>query len=323
MSWPLSPEGCYRLLDVVNGVEGSTKCDMEESKLRATFVIHVMSMVVIVLITYVVIAKTVGMRRFGSYEALPTLSTRDPTRLGKSGRVFGFFKQKGQHRLLVYKFMNNGDLGNFLFGILRPDWNLRAKIAFGIARGLLYLHKECSSQIIHCDIKPQNILLEDYITPRISDFGLAKLLLSDQSRTRTVIRGTKGYVAAEWFRNMAITTKVDVYSLCVMLLEIICCRKSVDLKLDGEERAILTDWAYDCYREGKLDALVENDTEAMSDLGRMERLVKVAIWCIQEELSLRPTMKKVTLMLEGTVEVPMPPCPCPFSYVSSIINVPE
>ncbi|KAF8396073.1 hypothetical protein HHK36_017685 [Tetracentron sinense] len=237
-------------------------------------------------------------------------------------RLLGFCDE-GQHRLLVYEFMNNGDLAHFLFGIMKPDWNLRIKIAFGIARGLLYLHEECSSQIIHCDIKPQNILLDDYFTPRISDFGLAKLLLSDQSRTRTGIRGTKGYVAAEWFRNMPITAKVDVYSFGVMLLEIICCRKSVDAEVSGEERAILTDWAYDCYREGKLDALVENDIEAMSDMRRLERLVKVAIWCIQEEPSLRPTMKKVTQMLEGIIEVAVPPCPCPFSYVSSSINMPE
>ncbi|KAF8396071.1 hypothetical protein HHK36_017683 [Tetracentron sinense] len=210
-----------------------------------------------------------------------------------------------------------------LLGFCNEIGTYESELHIGIARGLMYLHEECSSQIIHCDIKPQNILLDDYFTTRISDFGLAKLLLTDRSRTHTTIRGTKGYVAAEWFRNMPITTKVDVYSFGVMLLEIICCRKSVDTEVSGEERGILTDWAYDCYRKGKIDALVENDTEAMSDMRRLESLVKVAIRCIQEEPALRPTMKNVTLMLEGIVEVLVPSCPCPFSYVSSTINVPE
>nr|DAD29983.1 TPA_asm: hypothetical protein HUJ06_031451 [Nelumbo nucifera] len=227
-------------------------------------------------------------------------------------RLLGFCME-GQHRLLVYEFMSNGTLASFLFGISKPDWNQRVQIAFGIARGLMYLHEECSTQIIHCDIKPQNILLDDYYTARISDFGLAKLMMTNQSRTRTTIRGTKGYVAPEWFRSMPITVKVDVYSYGVMLLEIICCRKSVELEMGSEEEAILTDWAYDCYQHGRLDALVENDTDAMNDMIRLERLVKVAIWCIHEEPSLRPTMKKVTQMLEGITEVSIPPCPFPFS----------
>ncbi|XP_042514326.1 G-type lectin S-receptor-like serine/threonine-protein kinase LECRK2 [Macadamia integrifolia] len=225
------------------------------------------------------------------------------------------FCEEGQHRLLVYEFMSNGSLASFLFGSSRPDWNQRTQIAFGIARGLMYLHEECSVQIIHCDIKPQNILLDDSYTARISDFGLAKLLMTDQSRTNTAIRGTKGYVASEWFRHMPITVKVDVYSFGVMLLEIICCRRSVDLEIGDDERSILTDWAYDCYRDGRLDALVENDMEAINDIGRLERLLKVAIWCIQEEPSLRPTMKKVVQMLEGIVEVYVPPHPYLFNQV--------
>ncbi|XP_043693348.1 G-type lectin S-receptor-like serine/threonine-protein kinase LECRK2 [Telopea speciosissima] len=227
-------------------------------------------------------------------------------------KLVGFCEEQ-QHRLLVYEFMSNGSLASFLFGTSRPDWNQRTQIAFGIARGLTYLHEECSIQIIHCDIKPQNILLDDCYTARISDFGLAKLLMTDQSRTNTAIRGTKGYVAPEWFRHMPITVKVDVYSFGVMLLEIICCRKCVELEMGGDERAILTDWAYDCYREGRLDALVENDIEAMNNMGRLERLLKVAIWCIQEEPSLRPTMRKVVLMLEGITEVSVPPHPYLFS----------
>ncbi|GAY49922.1 hypothetical protein CUMW_122780 [Citrus unshiu] len=220
-------------------------------------------------------------------------------------RLLGFCDE-GQNRLLVYEFLNNGTLASFLFGNLKPSWNLRTNIAFQIARGLL-------AQIIHCDIKPQNILLDDYYNARISDFGLAKLLTLNQSKAiKTAIRGTKGYVAPEWFRNSTITAKVDVYSFGVLLLEIISCRKSFDIEM-GEEYAILTDWAFDCYRNGKLDDLVEGDTEAMNDIKCTEKLVMVSIWCIQEDPSLRPTMRKVSQMLEGVVEVDVPPNPSPFS----------
>ncbi|KAL2486024.1 receptor-like protein kinase 1 [Abeliophyllum distichum] len=135
---------------------------------------------------------------------------------------------EGQNRLLVYEFMSNGSLSNFLFQSARPNWYKRLQIAFATARGLCYLHEECNNQIIHCDMKPQNVLLGESFTAKISDFGIAKLLKPDQSRTTTGIRGTKGYVAP-------------------------------------------------------------------------------AIWCIQEDPVLRPTMKRVVQLMEGSVEVPIPP----------------
>ncbi|RWW73522.1 hypothetical protein BHE74_00018587, partial [Ensete ventricosum] len=230
-------------------------------------------------------------------------------------RLVGFCYQ-GADRLLVYEFMSNGSLMALLSRDVRPSWDQRVQIALGIARGLLYLHEECISQIIHCDIKPQNVLLDDNLVPRISDFGLAKLLKTDQTRTKTDIRGTKGYVAPEWFKNAGVTAKVDVYSFGVMLLEIICCRRNVDLELGEAEEAILTFWVNDRFRDGRLASIVEGDEEATLDMKRMERFVKVALWCIQEEPSMRPTMHKVAQMLDGTVAVPVPPDPS--SYISSL-----
>ncbi|CAL9129961.1 unnamed protein product [Musa textilis] len=232
-------------------------------------------------------------------------------------RLVGFCCQ-GADRLLVYEFMSNGSLMALLSGEVRPSWDQRVQIALGIARGLLYLHEECISQIIHCDIKPQNVLLDDNLVPRIADFGLAKLLKTDQTRTKTDIRGTKGYVAPEWFKNAGVTAKVDVYSFGVMLLEIICCRRNVDLELGEAEEAILTFWANDRFRDGRLDLLVEGDEEATLDMRRVDRFVRVALWCIQEEPSMRPTMHKVAQMLDGTVAVPIPPDPS--SYISSLLE---
>ncbi|GLU23656.1 hypothetical protein SLE2022_396450 [Rubroshorea leprosula] len=235
-------------------------------------------------------------------------------------RLFGYCDED-ENRLLVSELMQNGSVASFLFGVLRPSWKQRLQIATGIARGLTYLHEECSTQIIHCDIKPQNILLDDSFTAKISDFGLAKLLINSKSHTLTGIRGTKGYVAPEWFRSTPITVKVDVYSFGVMLLEIFCCRRYVELEMD--EAAILTEWPYDCYSEGNLGKLVENDEEAINDIGRVEMLVKVAMWCVQDEPSQWPKMRTVTMMLEGALLVPAPLCPFLYSFKpkdSSIIN---
>ncbi|PQM38490.1 G-type lectin S-receptor-like serine/threonine-protein kinase RLK1 [Prunus yedoensis var. nudiflora] len=227
-------------------------------------------------------------------------------------RLLGYCDE-GQQRLLVYELLSNGTLASFLFADVKPSWGQRMEIAYGIAKGLEYLHEECSTPIIHCDIKPQNILLDDYYTAWISDFGLAKLLMMNQSHTHTAIRGTKGYVAPEWFSNMPITTKVDVYSFGVVLLEIICCRRSIDVENNCEEKAILTNWVYDCYQEGKTDAVLDHETEALLDKKNLEKSVMVAIWCIQEDPSLRPTMRKVVQMLEGVVEVRAPPCPSSYT----------
>ncbi|KAK4262560.1 hypothetical protein QN277_028108 [Acacia crassicarpa] len=225
-------------------------------------------------------------------------------------RLIGFCDE-GVQRVLVYEFMSNGSLADILFAKFKPNWNVRVNFALGIARGLHYLHEECDTPIIHCDIKPQNILIDENMRAKISDFGLAKLLYSDKSGTLTMIRGTRGYVAPEWYKNTPVTTKVDVYSYGVMLLEIICCRKSVEMDLDKVEKskAILTNWAYDCYMERRIEVLVESDEEALADIGRVKKWVMIAIWCIQDNPEIRPSVKTVMHMLEGLVEVPSPPSP--------------
>ncbi|KAK6925696.1 Bulb-type lectin domain [Dillenia turbinata] len=226
------------------------------------------------------------------------------------------FCNEGPHHILVYEFMSNGSMADFLFGNIRPRWYQRVQIAFGTARGLSYLHDECSTQIIHCDIKPQNILLDSSFTAKISDFGISKLLKTDQTGTMTNVRGTKGYVAPEWFRSMPITVKVDVYSFGVLLLELICCRKNFETDTQDGYPVILTDRALDCYRDRNLDLLVEDDEEAKNDIVRVEKFVMITIWCIQDDPSMRPTMKKVTQMLEGAVDIPAPPEPT--SFISTL-----
>ncbi|PRQ49140.1 putative protein kinase RLK-Pelle-SD-2b family [Rosa chinensis] len=219
----------------------------------------------------------------------------------------------GPKKLLVYEYMSNGSLADILFTPGRkPYWEERMGVARNIARGFLYLHEECDTRIIHCDIKHQNILMDEYMCPKISDFGLAKLLQPEQTRTTTGIRGTKGYVAPEWHRKMPITVKADVYSFGIVLLEILCCRRNVDWSLPHDE-AILDELVYHYFESGELRKLVGDEN---IDRKQLERVVKVGLWCIQNEPSLRPSMKKVLLMLEGTVDLPVPPSPN--SFLSTI-----
>ena len=218
-------------------------------------------------------------------------------------QLLGYCRE-GSNRLLVYEYIVNGSLADVLFKQQsRPSWSERLGMARGIARGILYLHEECESQIIHCDIKPQNILIDHKGVAKISDFGLTKFLMQDQSKTDTGIRGTRGYVAPEWHKRQPVTVKADVYSYGIVLLEIICCRKSVVLDIPVEE-AILEDWVYSCYQSGALRKLVGVEEVDMDEL---EKMIKVALWCTQEDPSLRPMIKSILLMMEGITHTPNPP----------------
>ncbi|KAL3728896.1 hypothetical protein ACJRO7_033476 [Eucalyptus globulus] len=221
-------------------------------------------------------------------------------------RLLGYCAE-GTKRLLVYEFMSNGSLADLLFrSQRRPDWNERVRIALEIAKGILYLHEECDAPIIHCDIKPQNILMDDFWTAKISDFGLAKLLMPDQTRTFTGVRGTRGYMAPEWQKNTPISVKTDVYSYGIMLLEIVCCRRSMEVNVQRPEEIVLSSWVYKHFEARELEKLVWGEEIEKKSL---ENLIKVGLWCIQDEPALRPSMKCVVMMLEGITDIAVPPCP--------------
>ncbi|EOX92434.1 Receptor-like protein kinase 1, putative [Theobroma cacao] len=221
-------------------------------------------------------------------------------------RLLGYCAEDSK-RLLVYEYMGNGSLADLLFKTtMRPDWNERIRIALDVARGILYLHEECESPIIHCDIKPQNILMDDTWTAKISDFGLAKFLMGDQTRTFTGVRGTRGYMAPEWQKNTPISVKADIYSFGIVLLEIVCCRRNLDTTVSKTEEIILSNWVYRCFVEKELDKLVLGEEV---DKKNLEKMVMVALWCIQDEPALRPSIKSVVMMLEGITDISIPPCP--------------
>lgn len=224
-------------------------------------------------------------------------------------RLLGFCSE-GTKRLLVYEYMPNGSLDYHLFGgsSLSLSWNTRYQIATGVARGLTYLHEECRDCIIHCDIKPQNILLDASLIPKVADFGMAKLLGRDFSRVLTSMRGTIGYLAPEWISGEAITTKADVFSYGMMLFEIISGKRNT---LHGGTSAdkffplvVARELA-----EGGVHKLLDSEVIIDVHLGELERICKVACWCVQDSENSRPTMGEIVQILEGLVDVEMPPTP--------------
>ncbi|KAK4584911.1 hypothetical protein RGQ29_022542 [Quercus rubra] len=214
---------------------------------------------------------------------------------------------EGTRKLLVYDYMTNDSLADLLFKAKkRPLWKERVRIALEVARGIYYLHQECEVHIIHCNLKPENILMDDTWTAKISDFGLARLSVPNQTRTTMGIEGTSGYSAPEWQKNALISVKADIYSYGVMLLEIVCCRSNIEVNVSTADEILLSSWVYNCFVVGELDKLVEVENV---DMKTLERMVKVGLWCIQEDPALRPPMKNVILMLEGTMDIAVPPSP--------------
>ncbi|KAI4353157.1 hypothetical protein L6164_002127 [Bauhinia variegata] len=217
------------------------------------------------------------------------------------------FCNNGSKKLLVYEYVTNGSLADLLFNIeTRLSWKERLRIAQDVARGILYLHDECEFCIIHCNIKPQNILMDETWTPKICDFGLARLWMQKHSGSRTGMEGTGGYVAPEWLKDESISVKVDIYNYGMLLLEIMSRRRSIDLNLSSEE-ILLSNWVYGHFLRGELNRLVPEDEDV--DWRILERMVKIGLWCVQEDPSLRPSMKNVILMLEGLQDIPVPPSP--------------
>ncbi|KZV33067.1 G-type lectin S-receptor-like serine/threonine-protein kinase-like [Dorcoceras hygrometricum] len=230
-------------------------------------------------------------------------------------RLIGFCSE-GRHRLLVYEFMRNSSLDNFLFTSVEQsgkhlDWEYRYKIALGTAKGITYLHEECRDCIVHCDIKPENILLDENYTAKVSDFGLAKLVNPKDHRYRTLtsVRGTRGYLAPEWLANLPITSKSDVYSYGMVLLEIVSGRRNFDVSEETHHKKFSL-WAYEVYEMGNFAEIVDKRLFSHEmDMEQVLRAIEVSFWCIQEQPSQRPMMGKVVQMLEGIVEIDRPPIP--------------
>ncbi|KAL1531991.1 protein SUPPRESSOR OF NPR1-1 CONSTITUTIVE 4-like isoform X1 [Salvia divinorum] len=214
----------------------------------------------------------------------------------------------GSKLALVFDFMTNGSLEKYLFNRenMKPlNWDTKFEIAVGVARGIEYLHRGCNIQILHFDIKPHNILLDDKFNPKISDFGLAKFCSTGKDTVSlTTARGTIGYVAPELInRSMgAVSYKADVYSFGMMLIDMVGLKRDLRGKNDHSSQ-YFPYWIYNCLEQGN-DIEIE-EAEYGDENERRKSIVKkmtiVALWCILLNPNDRPSMNKVLEMLEGDV----------------------
>ncbi|CAN6229548.1 unnamed protein product [Urochloa humidicola] len=210
---------------------------------------------------------------------------------------------EGNRPLLVYEYLENGSLDKALFGSgrLNIDWPTRYEICLGIARGLAYLHEECSIRIVHRDIKASNVLLDGNLNPKISDFGLAKLCDDKKTHVSTKVAGTFGYLAPEYAMRGHMTEKVDVFAFGVVVLEIITGRPNYDDNLN-EDMAYLLEWVWQLYEEDRpLDVVDPRLKEFNRD--EVLRAIRVGLMCIQSSPRQRPPMSRVASILAGDVEV--------------------
>ncbi|XP_038708708.1 G-type lectin S-receptor-like serine/threonine-protein kinase At5g24080 isoform X2 [Tripterygium wilfordii] len=227
-------------------------------------------------------------------------------------RLCGYCSE-GSQRLLVYEFMKNGSLDKWIFPSHKfrdrlLDWPTRFNIAVATAQGIAYFHEQCRNRIIHCDIKPENILLDEKFCPKVSDFGLAKLMGREHSHVVTMIRGTRGYLAPEWVSNRPITVKADVYSYGMLLLEILGGRRNLDMTFD-EEDFFYPGWAFKAMTSRTPMKVADKRLELAVDEAELMRALMVAFWCIQDEVFMRPSMGEVVKMLEESMDINMPPMP--------------
>ncbi|KAF5754511.1 putative protein kinase RLK-Pelle-SD-2b family [Helianthus annuus] len=226
-------------------------------------------------------------------------------------RLRGFCAQ-GSSKLLVYDYMPNGSLDSHLFGEKEDNllnWKTRYEIALGIARGLVYLHEKCRDCIIHCDIKPENILLDADFCPKLADFGLAKLVGREFSRVLTTFRGTKGYLAPEWLSGVPVTAKADVFSYGMMLFELVYGKRNAEQSDDSTSKFFPSLVANVLMVGGDILSLLDSRLNREASVEEVTKICKVACWCIQDEEDSRPSMSLVEQILEGVSDVNMPPVP--------------
>ena len=224
--------------------------------------------------------------------------------------LFGFCLE-GSKRALIYEYMPNGSLDKYIYSenpkaIL--GWDKLYTIAIGIARGLEYLHHSCNTRIVHFDIKPQNILLDQNLHPKIADFGLAKLCHTKESKlSMTGARGTPGFIAPEVHSRTfgVVSAKSDVYSYGMMLLEMVGGRKNVKSMAQESSEKYFPHWIYDHF--GQDDGLQACEV-TRENKGIARKMSVIGLWCIQILPMHRPTIRKVLEMFErGSDELDMPP----------------
>ncbi|KAF8026037.1 hypothetical protein BT93_F2758 [Corymbia citriodora subsp. variegata] len=182
------------------------------------------------------------------------------------------------------------------------SWRTRYRICIGVGRGLAFLHEEVQPYIVHRDIKASNILLDRDLTPKISDFGLAKLIPDNDTHVSTRVAGTLGYLAPEYAVGGRLTRKADIYSFGVLLVEIVSGRCNTNTRLPAGEQFLL-ERTWELYERKELVGLVDTSLNGDFDAEEACKFLKIGLLCTQDNFKRRPSMSTVVKMLTGEVGV--------------------
>lgn len=252
-----------------------------------------------------------------SHEFLTEVSDLSFLRHPNLVKIIGYCAD-GEQRILVYEYMSAGSLKNRLFGLpegIQPlDWATRMKIALGIAEGLEFLHEKANPPIIYRDLKSSNILLDERNNPRLSDYGLAKLVQSSNNKMHGGVMGGNGYGAPEYERQGELTLKSDVYSFGVVLLELITGRQAMDTSLPTEEQNLVS-WAQPIFRDpSRFPDMADPLLQKRFPVTSLNQAVGVAAMCLQEEPIARPLISDISGALSFLAMAP-PEAPIPARLV--------
>ncbi|KAJ4896208.1 L-type lectin-domain containing receptor kinase V.5 [Raphanus sativus] len=246
----------------------------------------------------------------GKTEFLAEISTIGRLRHPNLVRLLGYCRHK-EYLFLVYDFMPNGSLDKYLYNTRNNDenqerltWEQRFKIIKDIASALVYLHEEWAQVIIHRDIKPANVLIDQEMSARLGDFGLAKLHDQGIDPQTSRIAGTFGYIAPEFLRTGRATTSTDVYAFGLVMLEVACGRRLLERRFEAKNEEVLVDWILELWEKGGIFDAAEEIIRQEQNRREVELVLKLGVLCSHQADSIRPDMSTAMRILNGVLQLP-------------------